>query len=548
LSKSHSLIRSGSKSRERSGGRKLHTPNKRTVLSERILALAAQHPTASRPEFLAVVVDDTALPADIRLTVARRSRPGPRPQKPASPSHTSGASVPTVTAQSLAALDPLLRIAQDITAAQPIRRKAAVDIALFLLPRYLGRRTKKWKRFPKDEFGFEVDPKLAKEFRDLHWELKSLRRGGSPGRKASAEAFAKKARTLRARIGEIERGLMSPPPETYFREKGRDSFDETRIRPSALDQDLATLKHFDARRTQKIVFSAEEDAIEAHVTARGAAFVNGPEQVARKRLQALEQKDGAFRQALFKSVPEDVARRRLEELDRTGRTSHQFLAPALEPSERDTLRLLRLLYPPVNWRSFEQRKKDSENLDPQIEYPFFHDLAAAEENVDDFDDVVLPEPFSIGDPNLPPELRLLESWIARPPRVRDDAHVKYVEQLHCYVCNREPAKAHAIRFTPHPRFPKFATDEYMVPLCAEHLREVRNAPNEMEHWRTFMNQTGRDPVKRARSLWQASHAVTRPPPPTDGPQAALQPDDPEPTPQAQGPPARTARKSMPRRP
>ncbi len=65
----------GSKPGERRGGRQRATPNKRTVLTDRILAAASCHPTATRPELLLILAKDQALPADIRMAIVRKSFP-----------------------------------------------------------------------------------------------------------------------------------------------------------------------------------------------------------------------------------------------------------------------------------------------------------------------------------------------------------------------------------------------------------------------------------------------------------------------------------------
>ncbi|MGO9684193.1 MAG: hypothetical protein ACLPTZ_16710 [Beijerinckiaceae bacterium] len=476
---------SGLKSGERRGGRKRCTPNKRTVLTERILALAARHATAARAEFLAIVVDDQILPADIRLAVARRSCPAPRAAKLASKSQASLSAVPTngITAQSLAALDPLLRITQDITAAEAVRRRAAADIALLFLPHYLGRRTKKRKKFLADEFGFAVDPKHARELRDLDLELECLVIGVSRGRKASPAAFAKKVSTLQARQAEIERELQSPPPEKYYREKYVEQ-DGTLFRVSLPDQDQATLRRFARRRANKSVLSAEEDTREAHLTARVAAFLNGPEEVARKHLRQLQEKDRAFRTS-------------------SGRP--------LTRAERDTHRLLRLLYPLTPPR-MEQIMKRREGLGLQFEHPFLSEPMAPDGNLYPPPQPFPPPPFYIGNPNLPREERLRETGIRPPRRMRDRTHARFVAQQPCLLCGGRPADAHALRFIPHPLFPRFFTDEFMVPLCRVHHRRIHRTGNEMAWWRAWWIKKGcdpkYDPVAKARELWRASHATT----------------------------------------
>ncbi len=65
-------------------------------------------------------------------------------------------------------LDVWLSIAQDAAAAPAARRKAAAQVAECLLPKYFGRKKSLRGKFPADEYGFVIDPRLARELRDLH--------------------------------------------------------------------------------------------------------------------------------------------------------------------------------------------------------------------------------------------------------------------------------------------------------------------------------------------------------------------------------------------
>lgn len=70
----------GSKPGERRGGRQRTTPNKRTVLADRILAAASEHPAASWRRFVIILVKDRELPPEIRVAVAQKSLPGNQPR------------------------------------------------------------------------------------------------------------------------------------------------------------------------------------------------------------------------------------------------------------------------------------------------------------------------------------------------------------------------------------------------------------------------------------------------------------------------------------
>jgi hypothetical protein len=64
----------GSKPRTKRGRRKRGTPNRRTILADRIFVAAAAYPVAGWQELLSVLMDDQALPADTRLVIAQKSR------------------------------------------------------------------------------------------------------------------------------------------------------------------------------------------------------------------------------------------------------------------------------------------------------------------------------------------------------------------------------------------------------------------------------------------------------------------------------------------
>src|SRR5262245_11152476 len=64
----------GSKPGERRGGRQRATPNRRTLLTNRILAAAA-NPAATAAELVVGLAKDQALPADTRMAIARKAAP-----------------------------------------------------------------------------------------------------------------------------------------------------------------------------------------------------------------------------------------------------------------------------------------------------------------------------------------------------------------------------------------------------------------------------------------------------------------------------------------
>jgi hypothetical protein len=58
-----------------------------------------------------------------------------------------------------------------------------------------------------------------------------------------------------------------------------------------------------------------------------------------------------------------------------------------------------------------------------------------------------------------------------------------------------------------------ASDEFTVPLCREHHREVHRCSDESEWWRNI----GIDPMVVARALWVEGHSIGAGAPLTDAP-------------------------------
>jgi hypothetical protein len=90
-----------------------------------------------------------------------------------------------------------------------------------------------------------------------------------------------------------------------------------------------------------------------------------------------------------------------------------------------------------------------------------------------------------------------------PRRIRDRAHVKEVARQPCLVCGRRPADAHHLRFTQSSALGRKVSDEFTVPLCRGHHREVHRHGDEAAWW----TRTGIDPTAAARVLWLKTHPL-----------------------------------------
>jgi ERF superfamily len=90
-----------------------------------------------------------------------------------------------------------------------------------------------------------------------------------------------------------------------------------------------------------------------------------------------------------------------------------------------------------------------------------------------------------------------------PRRVRDREHVKAVAKQPCLVCGRRPADAHHLRFAQLPALGRKVSDEFTIPLCRGHHREVHRCGDEAAWW----TKTGIDPTAAARVLWLKTHPL-----------------------------------------
>ena len=93
--------------------------------------------------------------------------------------------------------------------------------------------------------------------------------------------------------------------------------------------------------------------------------------------------------------------------------------------------------------------------------------------------------------------------IPEPRRIRDRSHVKFVAQRPCLICGRLPSDAHHLRFAQTRALGRKVSDEFTVPLCRGHHREVHHCGDEAAWWRNV----GMDPAATARALWLETHPL-----------------------------------------
>jgi hypothetical protein len=75
-----------------------------------------------------------------------------------------------------------------------------------------------------------------------------------------------------------------------------------------------------------------------------------------------------------------------------------------------------------------------------------------------------------------------------------------VSKQACIVCGRERSDPHHLGFMQVRALGRKVSDEFVVPLCRIHHKEVHRASDERAWW----DQLGIDPIKLARKLWERS--------------------------------------------
>ena len=91
--------------------------------------------------------------------------------------------------------------------------------------------------------------------------------------------------------------------------------------------------------------------------------------------------------------------------------------------------------------------------------------------------------------------------IAEPKRLRDKAHLKFVASQPCLVCGRQPSDPHHLRFAQPRALGMKVSDEFTVPLCRGHHRQLHQVGNEVPWW----EDRKINPLETAKVLWEQTH-------------------------------------------
>jgi hypothetical protein len=101
--------------------------------------------------------------------------------------------------------------------------------------------------------------------------------------------------------------------------------------------------------------------------------------------------------------------------------------------------------------------------------------------------------------------------IGEPKRYRDKAHLKFVASQPCLFCGRRPCDPHHLRFAQARALGRKVSDEFTVPLCRIHHRDLHRSRDEGGWWAKL----GIDAVRIARKLWISTRSPASSPPSAD---------------------------------
>jgi hypothetical protein len=320
------VVSKGSMPGEYRGGRQPKTPNRRTILVERIIALASEYPNASSDELIRALVRDHDLPSDTRIAVVKYHAQhlaqlgGTR--KAAPPSKRAKAGSGRTTTEATSPVDAFFYIVQSGAGSPKARRKAALEAAMLLLPEKPAN-TK--YRFTRDDYGFACNAETARRYRDNVYQLRAFKKDPN----SNFPEITQKIEKLEKEQNAITRRLEAASPTSYGM--------------TQIAEDMFRLGFFTTKRENGIPLTENESAEEAHRMTRFERFSHGAEAEARRRRADLDSLDLRLRRDTHykEGKPRKLSRQ----------------------AEAD-LRLLRRLYPapqlskpaPEEWDQIDERR------------------------------------------------------------------------------------------------------------------------------------------------------------------------------------------------
>jgi hypothetical protein len=91
----------------------------------------------------------------------------------------------------------------------------------------------------------------------------------------------------------------------------------------------------------------------------------------------------------------------------------------------------------------------------------------------------------------------------KPRRSRDKDHLRFLASQPCTLCGRKPCEAHHLRYAQPRALGRRVSDEFTVPLCRVHHRELHRQGDERSWW----NRANIDPMPIALRFWQHTKGI-----------------------------------------
>src|SRR5438874_1725931 len=102
--------------------------------------------------------------------------------------------------------------------------------------------------------------------------------------------------------------------------------------------------------------------------------------------------------------------------------------------------------------------------------------------------------------------------LGKTVRLRDKDHRKFLTRQPCLVCGRVPSDSHHLTFAQPRALGNRVSDEFTVPVCRIHHRELHRSGDEAAWWQKL----NIDPVSVALRLWEHRQADVAPVPIREG--------------------------------
>ena len=91
--------------------------------------------------------------------------------------------------------------------------------------------------------------------------------------------------------------------------------------------------------------------------------------------------------------------------------------------------------------------------------------------------------------------------LPEPKRRRDNSHLRFIASQPCIVCGRHPSDPHHLRFAQPRALGVKVSDEFTVPLCRVHHKQLHQAGNEVAWWHKIKI----DALRIAGQFWEETH-------------------------------------------